>query len=269
MDLSKKYKVKLECSGCNIVWASQGLISYDGTPAMCGWEDVHIHVLNDDGTDAMFYNLTLDSMFYIKGELEMLQGDFAAKMEIDYPGYIEENMNTGFGMRLDELVKHKDGYLYSYYYPTPGNDDQIENGFDLPRNEKGELPVDVVVLVPHESLTHENVIEAVKHFLGKFFHIETSEVFWFDDPDYDDAKKLADWNEHEEQAKEFAKMRAEGRTFRVVMVPGFLRDLYGSEHIDPLIARGLKEAEKVGGDTILTFEDGHTEILNIPDEELD
>ena len=113
-----KIKIIIEATGYNFYWAEKGYKYKDGTPMTCTWEDI-IYKVIIDGRKSEERNTTVDSKLFMKYEIEQLEGEFGAKMEIDYPGYIEEELsNSSFGISMKDVLKSKEiliGYCYYNY----------------------------------------------------------------------------------------------------------------------------------------------------------
>jgi hypothetical protein len=265
-----KIHILLEVSDYNFYWAEKGYKYKDGKPIICSWEDITYSVIIDEN------NLgercaTIYSKLYMQNEINELKGDFGARMEVNYNGYIEENLKTSpFNMEMKEVIKSKD-ILLGYYYDEFDDTDKYESDlYNLPTNEFGIKPSYIVGYTPNDNISRKVIEDFMKLFVSKHYNIDKNSEFSFEW--IDTLENIEEeWNNYLKEIDEWEQMRKDGKKFRIQYAIPFLIQMYGEEVINRYIENGLKYGEPIeeSTETLLTFKDGHTEILIDSDFEMD
>ena len=259
----KKIKVILSNNGYNFHWAERKYCYKNGTPSICCWEDISYVVIIDGVKHEG--NTTLDCRKYVEYEIEEAEGELGRRMEIDFPGYIEEQLNnTAFNIPFKELIKSDKIHL-GYCYDEIDSEEKHESElFNLPINDFGMKPCYIIGYTPSDTVGIKEVEEFMKVYIEKHFNINEKIEFefeWVDVPTEEDIKK--EWDNYLKEIEEWAKMKAKGEKFSIRYSMDFMKQLFGEELINKYIDNGMIYGEPMGetDEVLLTFKDNHTEIL--------
>jgi len=266
----KKVKVILESTSLNFLWAEKGYKYPDGELSTASWEDISFIIFVDDKKYKESHT-TVDAKSYIQYEIDLTKGEFGQKMEIDYPGYIDEQLNdlSCFGMTYEELIKC-DHIVLGYSYDSITDPEKHEiDGYNLPVNEDGMKPCYIMGFVPVEYLNRKAVEDFMKLYIGT--HYDFGEKYdlsfeWDVKPSDEDLE--TQWKEHLEDMEHFQQMKKDGKEFEIRFAIPFLKQLYGDDVIQEYVDRGMEYGMQIKGsdEIILNFEDGHTELLKDEDD---
>jgi hypothetical protein len=255
-------KVEIQIESLNFWWAEKGWSWGDDSPIECFWEDIYYSVKRN-GKEIRSGCMTFESRGFSEEEIKNLNGYIGSKMEVNFPGYIEENLNA---VRYNNIL-YKDlpkcnDLMWEFSYSERGDDDFYEIiDMDVPADEFGVRPRYITGFIPERSLSRDNVQKYFKSYLSDFMGFsEEVEYEWLDIPE---DKYLRDELDGScRQHEEWAKKREDGETFKMVFLPQPLEMFLGKERVKELTDRGMIKAE-MDPDTeklVFHFEDGHTEI---------
>ncbi len=267
----KKVSVVLEVTSLNFYWSEKGFKYADGTPVRCSWDDISFQIFCNGKN--LYGKLTthIDTILYIEHEISELYGDLGKKMEESYPGYIEEELNnTSYGIPMKNIAMSKD-ILFAYCYSDENDEDPYETSLlNAPINDKGEKPSYIFGFVPVQNLNKKAVEDFMAAYVRKHGIDGECEIEfeWENVPEDEYLKEQ--FQSELDLIKQSEEMRARGEKYKICYAPIFLKQIFGENRIQPLIGRGLVSGEPLGdylmgGDILLRFEDGHTELLR--DEE--
>lgn len=277
LDPSKSYHVKISTHSCNLFWANMGLKYLDGSPVINYWDDIQIRVYargEDDEEDKQVFRAlpTFNSRSYIQSEIDGLNGDLGARMEAKFPGYIQENLTEdwGAGMPITEMVKLTEvTYMFRWYNPEYPDHTPFEDLPGAPKDAEGRYPVDINIFVPVDNIMKVDIEAAIKDYVERFLLIKDFDMHWDDVPTDTDLQKW--WQDELDLHKKCEEMRARGEKWKIAYVPDFMEQMYGVNAAE-LKERGVTHGEPIGdfgGEVMLHFKDGHTEIMKLPGDEKD
>ena len=245
----------------NFFWSEKGYKWVDGAPIECIWEDVYYSVLRDDKL-IREGGVTVETRKYFQYEIDSLKGDLGERMEVRYPGYVEEELNsTHYGIPLKDLP-NSDIPRWCFSYDDPESEDfyQIDDMINLHKNENGILPCYITGYIPEEILNRKSVETFMVSYINKFFGIdEKMEFYWEDVPSDDYLEK--EYQKSIKEAEEWTKNREKGITPKIMLLPQPMSMFIGKEKVEELLKRGFTQAEQIEGtdEFLYHFEDGHTE----------
>jgi hypothetical protein len=243
---------------------------YHGYDYPCTWEDI-IFYLNEKGQEKFICSITVQSREYYAQILKAVEEDddkFYTKLEIDYPGSLqEEKFAFPFKMQKEELIK-KQEILFGFMYPDPlepaTKNDSLITLQNLPLQNDVE-PDYIEGYIPENKITKENIIQFSKLFLEKYMGILDPEFYWIKPPAAKDVKES--WEENQKLIQQSKEMRERGEKWQINMLPQVMEFLEGStfrEKYGESVEFGeLLESKEI----LLHFKDGHTEILDTEKKE--
>lgn len=241
----KPTDISVETTSLNFWWSVYG---YEDS---C-WEDIyiwhkdkrgnHIHDATDIITKGFFRSL-------IK-EIEESKNSEYAKEEL-------EDLCSDLNKSIDEILENKE-VLYTYSYDSLDDPDFYEVEFEAKRNKQGIKPCYIEIFYPDEKLTTNVVKAAVRQYCRDFLDIPFSNVYIMGKLKKGYARKT--FKEEEKRRKKSEEFIKSGGKYKIIMVPEFLKQLYGEEEINSY-GSGLKQGRLENGKTILEFEDGSEKTL--------
>jgi hypothetical protein len=256
--------IKIKVDSLNFYWAEHGMLWPNGTPIKCVWEDLYYNIFRD-GLELRSGSTTVESKDYVINEIKETNGDIGQKMELEYPGYIEEELNsTNYGIPLKDLPNTQERlWSFSYSENEPGEKDffQIEDMINLPKDERGVNPSYITGFDPAPVLNKNVISEWIKAYITKFLgYTEEMNVEWVEEPTLEHLKK--ELAEDYENALEWEKNKKDGIKTKIVLLPQPLRYFMDDKEVDKLEERGLVHAEMIEDSNafLFHFKDGHTEL---------
>jgi hypothetical protein len=215
---------------------------------------------------------TVESRKRIEHEIEQLNGDVGNEMELQEPGSVNDELDdtSMFGMTLYELLKC-DRIVMGHCYDSFDDPDKYEVDFcNVPVNQFGMKPSFVFGVMPVDYLDRKSIDDFMRSFIELHYDFGNEyslNIEW--KQSLSDEQIEGGWKSCIEQMEHFANMIENGEELKVVYDPMFLAQMIGDELIQEYVDRGMIYGELLGDDTediLLTFEDGHTELLKDDNE---
>jgi len=254
--------VKLEIHSLNFFWGEKGYKWFDGTPIKCSWEDIGYDIYRGD-KKLEEGSTTVEARSYVEQEIEQLHGSLGARMEVKFPGYIEEELNsTYYGIPFKDIPACNEP-LWCFSYQDRDDEDfyQIEDMINLPKDEHGVYPSYITGYIPEEFITRANVEAYMADYIKRYKGFDEGfEFVWEGVPSDETLEK--EYQETIVEMENWNKDREKGIETKIMLLPQPLAMFLGKDKVEELVARGMTHAEKVGeeDDFVYHFEDGHTEL---------
>jgi hypothetical protein len=255
-------KVSISINSLNFYWGEKGYKWECGTPIECCWEDVYYKVYRE-GELIREGGTTVETRRLIESELENLDGDLGAKMELQFPGYIEEEKNsTHYGIPYKDLPLCNE-LKWGFSYEEPDCEDfyQIEDLINLPKNEDGVYPSYISCYIPVGVLDRSSIELSMKSYIKLFMGFDEDIEFTWEEVPTDEYLET-EYKSTLEEIENWNKHKKDGEPTKVMLLPQPLAMFLGKEKVDELVARGLENAEILtdSQEFLLHFKDGTTEL---------
>lgn len=255
-------KVELNIDGLDLFWGEKGYKWPEGDPITSCWEDLYYKIKRGNKT-IREGGTTPETIEYVQYEIDSLYGDLGEKMEIEFPGYVEEELNsTNYGIPYKDLPNCGE-YKWLFSYDDPESEDfyQIEDMINLPKDENGIYPCYITGFIPVQHLTRKIIEDWFLVYMEKFLDLkEETEFVWVGVPSDESLEK--EYKEYIKGIEQHKQNVKEGKKYEMRFLPQALWLMIGKEKVKELVDRGLEYAD-MHEDTktfIYHFKDGHTEI---------
>ena len=254
-----------------MLWAEKGYKHADGTPATISKMDVYITVF----VNGVFFDEKLtevQSRKFIEESISDLNGKYGEQLELDEPGSVEEELNdtSVFGMTLTDILKCNHivmGYYYDYFDDPDKYETDLPN---VPVDDFGVKPSFIGGVIPIDYLDRKSAEGFILAYIDTHYDFcdkDSIELEWSENiPDH---KIKEGWEYYIDLLEGLKKVDTGEVEIKFQFAPEFLSDTFGEELIKKYIDLGMIYGEFLGetsDDILLTFNDGHTELLKNDDE---